>query len=295
MIYKVKNIKRKDKELKKILKKCNKCGKLLLINKFNNKKSCLDGKEGFCKTCKYRKSLKYTKICLNCGKEFVNKKEIKFCCLECSGKYKSKRIKCKCEYCGKDIIKTPFEYNKKKHHFCNKECYDKWQHENLKGENTANWQGGNELVKCDYCNKEYPIIKSKLKQEHHFCSRECQGKWRSENLIKENNPCWNPNLTDEERENGRRIEGLKEWRNEVMIRDNYTCQVTGKHGGNLNVHHLNAYHWDKEHRTDTNNGITISKEIHKLFHKIYGYKNNTKEQFEEFKQKYINKEFEEAN
>ena len=74
----------------------------------------------------------------------------------------------------------------------------------------------------------------------------------------------------------------------------YTCQVTGKRGGNLNCHHLNSYHWDKEHRTDINNGITISEEIHKLFHKTYGYKNNTKEQFEEFKQRYINKEFKEA-
>lgn len=30
------------------------------------------------------------------------------------------------------------------------------------------------------------------------------------------------------------------------------------------------------------NGITLSKKAHKEFHKIYGRKNNTKEQLEEF-------------
>ena len=45
---------------------------------------------------------------------------------------------------------------------------------------------------------------------------------------------------------------------------------------------LEIYNWDIENRTNVDNGITLSKEIHKKFHKIYGYGNNTKEQFLDF-------------
>ena len=98
----------------------------------------------------------------------------------------------------------------------------------------------------------------------------------------ENHPRWNPNLTDKEREMGRKYLDYYQWRTEVFERDNYNCQCCNKHGGKLASHHLNGYNWDKEHRTDIDNGITLCEECHKEFHKLYGKGNNTKEQFEEY-------------
>ena len=100
----------------------------------------------------------------------------------------------------------------------------------------------------------------------------------------ENNVNWNPNLTDEERRN-RSSRYNKEYRTFIRAiykRDYWTCQCCGYKGKNLNAHHLNGYDWDIEHRTDINNGITLCEDCHKLFHHIYGYGKNKKEQFEEF-------------
>lgn len=106
---------------------------------------------------------------------------------------------------------------------------------------------------------------------------------------------FNSSLTEEERILKRLIAqkgGITypEWRTGVYEKYSYTCCVSGKKG-NLNSHHLNGYHWDTENRVNIDNGVCILKSIHRLFHKLYGSKNNTKEQFEEFKTRYDSGEF----
>lgn len=109
----------------------------------------------------------------------------------------------------------------------------------------------------------------------------------------EGNPSYNPNLTSEEREERRTIFGYKVWILAVYERDKFTCQCCGDdRGGNLAAHHL--YSWDtyKDLRLNVDNGITLcqdgSDSCHKLFHRYFGYGNNTRAQYDEFLINYKN-------
>lgn len=104
-----------------------------------------------------------------------------------------------------------------------------------------------------------------------------------ESISGSNSYMWNENLTDEERIIGRDYPEYSQWRKDVFGRDNYTCQCCGKsEGRDLIAHHLDAYHWCIEKRTDIDNGITLCENCHNEFHKQYWNHNNTKEQFYEF-------------
>ena len=73
------------------------------------------------------------------------------------------------------------------------------------------------------------------------------------------------------------------WREAVFARNNWVCQKC-KIRGNcyLIAHHIQNFAQYPELRFAINNGITFCKNCHKLFHKKYGRKNNTKKQLEEF-------------
>ena len=106
----------------------------------------------------------------------------------------------------------------------------------------------------------------------------------------ENNPNYNPNKTDEEREKERKYLLYNKWVCEVLKRDNYTCQCCGQYGGKLNAHHKDGHDWCIEKRTDVTNGVTLCEECHRKFHKVYGKGNNTEQQFEDFLNKHMYEE-----
>jgi hypothetical protein len=59
----------------------------------------------------------------------------------------------------------------------------------------------------------------------------------------------------------------RRWRTRVFKRDEYTCQMCNKHGGELNAHHI--YSWSKypDFRYKTHNGVTLCKPCHRIVHR----------------------------
>lgn len=261
---------------------CRNCGNQFKTNNKRQNKFC-------CEECKNNyKPHKETFNCEYCGKEMVKnarnyKKNSKhhFCSSECSYKFRKEveNIKDNCKYCGKEIYRTHSKVKEGKGLFCSRECSSKYKSENYRGENHKCYN--KVVVKCDYCGKDKLIVPSDLKKyKTHFCSTECMGAYRR-----------SPNKSDDEIYEKRKTQEHKDWTNNVYKKDNYTCVITGQVGYRLNAHHLNGYHWDVDNRFNIDNGVTLSEEIHKEFHSIYGVKNNTIEQFIEFYNMKTGKDF----
>lgn len=106
----------------------------------------------------------------------------------------------------------------------------------------------------------------------------------SKKKMGEGSPNWKGGITTD---NERIKKGLefKLWREAVFSRDDWTCQGCGQHGDELHPHHIFNFATYIDRRFDITNGITLCKNCHLIFHKSYGYKNNTREQLNEFLQK----------
>lgn len=105
----------------------------------------------------------------------------------------------------------------------------------------------------------------------------------------ENHWRWRHDLTNDDRLNSKfrtHSPEYKEWRKKVFERDSYTCDISKQIGGDLQAHHLIDWANAIDSRFNIENGITLCKEIHDEFHRVYGKGNNTKEQYEEFKRNY---------
>jgi len=65
----------------------------------------------------------------------------------------------------------------------------------------------------------------------------------------------------------RRTREYIDWRTNVFTRDDFTCQICGQVGGNLNAHHIKPFAKYKKLRFELTNGITLCESCHRKVHK----------------------------
>lgn len=238
-----------------------------------------------------------------------------FCSRQCRSDYMRAHntVTFKCDLCGKEKTIRKANYKEEGNHFCSRECKDSWQINGLAGERNpfhgkshsrltkqlisdtkkkAELIGekahnySKQVVQCAQCGADIELTPYLIERSvNNFCSNTCHGAWKSNNLVGENSPTWNPLLTDEDREIKRKYPEYYAFMKEVLVRDGYACIICDFHskwGAGLNVHHLNGYSWDIENRTNPSNAVTLCKDCHVDFHKNYGYRNVTVDQFSQY-------------
>lgn len=88
---------------------------------------------------------------------------------------------------------------------------------------------------------------------------------------------WRGGITQENKKVRNSVD-FKLWREAVFVRDNWTCQVCNIRGGRLHPHHIKNFAQHYELRFVIDNGITLCCKCHIKFHKLFGTKDNNKEQ-----------------
>jgi len=168
------------------------------------------------------------------------------------------KVLCKCDECGKENL-TYYNESLKFKYIC-KNC-------------AANQPKRLEKLKNAMTGKKHSEETKKKMSEHNW----------AKNHTGKLHPCYNSNLTFEDRYLGRNRNVQPEnyqWKKKVKERDNHICQKCGSKE-NLCVHHLNNYKSFENERYDIKNGITLCVGCHKEFHKRYG-RLTTKEQIKDF-------------
>ena len=79
----------------------------------------------------------------------------------------------KCNNCGKELYRTPYQLKTKKNFYCDNKCQGEYNH-----------RMAFEIRKCEICGKDMEV--SKISSQR-FCSYECQANWQK-TIIGEDNP-----------------------------------------------------------------------------------------------------------
>lgn len=224
---------------------CINCGCIVPKSQVGIKEMREDGKTCCCKYCswiKRRKGIPTIKgfttqeietmgrfifnnpsNCLNDLSDILHDKNINDLCVLYQALKTQKEIyvNIKCDVCGEIFKISPSVYLKQDHHFCSRECYNKFRNDHLKRGKDSPFY--NRIIgTCSYCGKQIELIPSDLKtknrygENYNFCSRECYSNFRSLYYTGEKCPSTHREITDDLR-NKMRMSSAKRKRSEERL------------------------------------------------------------------------------
>ncbi len=143
------------------------------------------------------------------------------------------------------------------------------------GADNPMWKGGkNSCVTCGDSTSNRIVSQCK----HCFLERDQHG---------EKNPTWK-DYTDTEREAAiteRKGYLARRWSKEVKVIAGFECDICCS-GEKLHSHHLSNWLDSPDTRFEISNGVCLCQNCHMKFHSMHGKKQNTPQQYKEFKENY---------
>jgi len=175
------------------------------------------------------------RTCEQCGTKFYQKCNFHtiphYCSIKCFAESRKKQINVKCKYCEK-IISVQRNKIRYKHNwgiFCSRRCKGKYASKYISGSNNPQYGKictSEELQRLRTMNiGKIPWIKGK----HH--SEKTKRKMRGKN-----SPHWRGGKS-KLKHRIRNSQNYKLWIKQIFERDNYTCQICGIRGTELEVDH----------------------------------------------------------
>lgn len=130
-------------------------------------------------------------------------------------------------------------------------------------------------VLCLNCGEMFLKFASRIaRNPRHYCTMSCyqaslvghvQSKAtrskRSAALSGDKSPTWKGGISRQYKR-GYKAEQFKHWRTAVFVRDDYTCQGCGQHGGYLTAHHIKSFALHPALRYEVSNGVTLCEPCH---------------------------------
>ena len=168
----------------------------------------------------------------------------------------SKKISFYCEICGREWKDYPSRVGKKI--FCSNKCRGKSLVVLCRKRSVGNKWGALRNITPEYRKKMSKIFKGKISPNG------------SKAKIGSKNPNWKGGVSPINKRI-RRSSKFFQWRKQVFERDNYTCQLCFKRGGELHPDHIKQFAYYPKLRFELSNGRTLCKECH-MKTKTWGFK-----------------------